>query len=88
MKSGPAGLFEDEMWIGRGGQMCALLLNFTKSTPAVSSVNDCTGSDFKTSRIARTGNEKSNSIAVRACSDSNMPQGQSLLMGFIPVSSR
>ena len=24
LKSGPAGLFEDEMWIGRGGEMCAL----------------------------------------------------------------
>ena len=43
-----------------------------KSAPAVqSSVNDCTGSDFETSRIARTGNEKSNSIAVRTCSDYN-----------------
>ena len=42
-----------------------------KSAPAVSSVNDCTGSDFETSRIARTGNEKSNSIAVRARSDYN-----------------
>ena len=35
-----------------------------KSAPTVSSVNDCTGSDFETSRIARTGNEKSSSIAV------------------------
>ena len=43
--------------------MCVLLLNFTKSAPAVSSVNNCTGSDFETSRIARTGNEKSSSIA-------------------------
>ena len=42
-----------------------------KSATAVSSVNDCTGSDFETSRIARTGNEKSNSIAVRARSDYN-----------------
>ena len=39
-----------------------------KSAPAV---NDCTGSDFETSRIARTGNEKSSSIAVRARSDYN-----------------
>ena len=30
-----------------------------------------TGSDFETSRIARTGNEKSSSIAVRARSDYN-----------------
>ena len=37
-----------------------------RSAPAVPSVNDCTGSDFETSRIARTGNEKSSSIAVRA----------------------
>ena len=42
-----------------------------KSAPAVSSVNDCTGSDFETSCIARTGNEKSSSIAVRARSDYN-----------------
>ena len=51
--------------------MCVLLLNFTKSAPAVSSVNNRTGSDFETSRIARTGNEKSSSIAVRARSDNN-----------------
>ena len=42
-----------------------------KSAPAVSSVNDCTGSDFETIHIARTGNEKSSSIAVRARSDYN-----------------
>ena len=42
-----------------------------KSAPAVSSVNNCTGSDFETSRIAQTGNEKSRSIAVRARSDYN-----------------
>ena len=82
MKSGPAGLFEDEMWIGRGGQMCALLLNFTKSAPAVSSVNDYTGSDFETTRIAQTGNEKSNSIAVRARSDSNYASRSKFTNGF------
>ena len=42
-----------------------------KSAPAISSVNDCTGSDFQTSRIARTGNEKGSSIVVRARSDNN-----------------
>ena len=42
-----------------------------KSAPAVSSVNDCTGSDFETSRIERTGNEKSSSITVRARSHYN-----------------
>ena len=46
--------------------MCFVAKN---SAPAVSSVNDCTGSDFETSRIGRTGNEKSSSIAVRAHSD-------------------
>ena len=42
-----------------------------KSAPAVPSVHDCTDSDFETSCIARTGNEKSSSIAVRARSDYN-----------------
>ena len=59
-----------------------------KSALAVSSVNDCTSSDFETSRIARTGNEKSSSIAVRAFRLQLCIQGQSSLMGFIPVYSR
>ena len=37
--------------------MC-FVAKFHKSAPAVSSVIDCIGSDFKTSRIAQTGNEK------------------------------
>ena len=58
-----------------------------KSAPTISSVNDCTGSDFETSRIAQTGNEKSSSIVVRACSETLCIQGQSSLMSFSPVST-
>ena len=43
-----------------------------KSAPTVSSVNECTGRDFETSLIAQTGNEKSSSIGVRACSETIM----------------
>ena len=58
MKSGPAGLFEDEKWT----DVCFV----AKSAPTVSSVNDCTGRDFETRLLAQTGNEKNSSIGVRA----------------------
>ena len=45
---------------------------YTNSMTAISSVNDCTGKHFESSRIALTGNEKSISIAARARSDSQL----------------
>ena len=51
-------------------------------------VNDCTGNDFETSRIAQTGNEKSSSIGVRACSETIMHSRSKFTNEFIPVSRR
>jgi len=45
---------------------------YTNSMTAISSVNDCTGKHFESSRIALTGNEKSISITARARSDSQL----------------
>ena len=50
--------------------MC-FVAKFHKSAPAVSSVTDCIGSDFETSRIAQTGNVKVACRGARARSDNN-----------------
>ena len=47
---------------------------------------DCTGSDFETSRIAQTGNEKSSSLCARV-QITIIYSRSKFTNGFIPVSS-
>ena len=76
-------MFEDEMWIGRGAQVCALqLVEVTLMTARAIVLNGWCKFCEISSHIAQTWNTKISSITVRVRSDTQLcTQDQS---SFIP----